>query len=292
MSQDGPERTPAEELAATVRRLRADARVSGAELARGVGTSQSTISRYESGRLVPTMLDAGRIGWALRVPAPQRRRLVELARTVAEERAGIVPKRVLLQQGVAQVQRRIRQQERRARHVVTFHPSVVPGLLQTEGYMRAIVAGPPETPEAENEAWVRERLARQTHLTEPGRTGVQIVAESALHWGVAGPEVMAEQCEHLAKLAVDRPDWRIGVVPRVVPADAAPLFLTNGFTIHDSATVHLGTTAGNALIADPRVVADHLELFARIESLAVFDEEAAAVMRRVAELYRADPPSG
>jgi Domain of unknown function (DUF5753) len=220
----------------------------------------------------------------LRASTQQRRRLVELARDAAEERAGLVPKRVLLQQGVAQLQRRIRLQERRANHVRTFHPSIVPGLLQTEGYMRAIVSGPPTTSDAENEVWVRERLARQLHMSQPGRTAVQIVAESALHWGVAGNEVMAEQCAHLARLAVKRPAWQVGVVPRV-PSEPAPLFVTNGFTIHDSASVHIGTTAGNALVTDPRIVADHIELFERIVAMARFGEDAVAVFTRVAELY-------
>jgi transcriptional regulator with XRE-family HTH domain len=284
MSPDDPERSATDELAAALRRLRADAGVSGAELAARIGTSQATISRYESGRLQPSMLAAGRIGWALRASTQQRRRLVELARDAAEERAGLVPKRVLLQQGVAQLQRRIRLQERRASHVRTFHPSIVPGLLQTEGYMRAIVSGPPTTSDAENEVWVRERLARQLHMSQPGRTAVQIVAESALHWGVAGNEVMAEQCAHLARLAVKRPAWQVGVVPRV-PSEPAPLFVTNGFTIHDSASVHIGTTAGNALVTDPRIVADHIELFERIVAMARFGEDAVAVFTRVAELY-------
>ncbi|MHA6629621.1 helix-turn-helix domain-containing protein [Pseudonocardia sichuanensis] len=286
MSPDDSDRTAAAELTAALRRLRADAGVSGVDLATRIGASQATISRYESGRLVPTMLVAGRIGWALRAPQQQRRRLVELARDVAEERAGLVPKRVLLQQGVAQLQRRIRMQERRAHHIRSFHPSIVPGLIQTEGYMRAIVGGPPASSAAEDDAWVRERQARQLHMSQPGRTAVQIVAESALHWGVAGREVMAEQCAHLARLAVKQPAWRVGIVPRV-PAEPVPLFVTNGFTIHDSTSVHIGTTAGNALITDPRVVMDHVELFERIEGMARFGEDAAAVFNSVGERYLA-----
>jgi hypothetical protein len=123
-------------------------------------------------------------------------------------------------------------------------------------------------------------------MSQPGRTAVQIVAESALHWGVAGNEVMAEQCARLAQLAVKRPTWRVGVVPRV-PAEPAPLFVTNGFTIHDATSVHIGTTAGNALITDAGVVADHIELFDRIEAMASFGEDAAAIFTRAAELYLA-----
>lgn len=279
------DRTSARELAAALRELRTDAGVTGTELAGRIGTSQATVSRYESGRLVPTLLATARIGHALRAPASVRRKLLELARAVAEERAGLVPKRVLLQQGVAQLQRRVRQRERQAQHVATFHPSIVPGLLQTEGYMRAILAGPPTTTDVEDEQWLRERRARQLHLSQPGRTGMQIVAESALYWGAAGAAVMAEQCEHLATLTEARPEWHVGVVPRLPPPGAAPLFVTNGFTLHDSTSVLLGTTAGNALITDPDVVTDHLHLFARIEALALFGADAAAVFRRVGSEY-------
>lgn len=68
MSPDDPDCSATEELAAALRRLRADAGVSGADLAARIGTSQATISRYESGRLQPSMLTAGRIGCALRAP--------------------------------------------------------------------------------------------------------------------------------------------------------------------------------------------------------------------------------
>ncbi len=290
MSDGGVERSPAAELTDLLRRLRSDAGVSGADLASRIGTSQATISRYESGRLLPSLLAAGRIGRELRAPATTRRRLLELAQAAIEERSGITPIRVLLQQGVVQLQRRLRMQEARVRHIATFHPSIVPGLLQTEGYLRAIVAGPPRSTPEENDAWVRERLARQMQAAQPGRTGVQIVAEAALHWGVPGAETMAEQCAHLAKVATRWPGWRVGVVPRLPAAATHSLVVPNGFTIYDSESVFLGTTAGNALVTDPRVVADHLELLARVEELAVFGSDAVDLFGSLAERYTADLP--
>lgn len=290
LSEVSEQATATEELADTLRRLRADAAVSGVELGIRIGTSQATVSRYESGRLVPTPLVAGRIGWALRAPRPVRRRLIELAGAAAQERAEVVSTRVLLQRGVAQLQRRIRHRERSAHHVATFHAMLVPGLLQTERYMRAIVAGPPQSTPDEDAAWLRERLARQLQMVQPGRSAVQIVAESALHWGAAGADVMTEQCDHLATLATGRPGWRVGVVPRRLPVGTPPLFPSNGFTIYDASTVVLGTTTGHAVITDERVVRDHLELFARIEELAVFGAAASQVFRRVAQLYRDDAP--
>ncbi len=140
-----------------------------------------------------------------------------------------------------------------------------------------------------HEAWVRERLGRQAQMAEPGRSGMQITTESALHWGVAGPEVMAEQCDHLARSRrrKSRVEGRRRAARRVTGGGTA-CFGNNGFTIHDSETVFIGTTAGNALITDPHIVQDHLDLFARVEAIAVFGEEAAALFRRVGDLYRAD----
>lgn len=280
----------AAELAAMLRNLRRDAGVTGSELGQRIGASQATVSRYESGRLRPTPLVAGRIGQALRVPRPVRRRLIELARDASDEQIGIVPKRVLLQQGVASLQRRLRHQTRSATHVATFHGTLVPGLLQCEAYARALIATQPTLPDDEREGWVRERLGRQLHMVQPGRTAVQILAEAVLHWGGAGPAVMAEQCEHLAWLAAGRPEWHVGIVPRRLPPDTPPLFVNNGFDIHDNQTVILGTTAGNAVITDERIVADHVELFAKIEKLAIFGAEAAALFSAIAELYRSEIP--
>ena len=290
MAQDAPDRTPAEELAAALRRMRADANVSGIEAARRIGASQSTISRYESGRLVPSMLDAGRLGWALRAPAPERRRLVEAGPDGGRGARRARAQRVLLQQGVAQLQRRIRLQERRAR-AHRHRPPV--GRARARCRPRATcgrswLSEPPGRPMPNARHGSGERLGRRAQMTEPGRSGMQITTESALHWGVAGPEVMAEQCDHLTRLAVGSTEWRVGVVPRLASPGGGAVFGNNGFTIHDSETVFIGTTAGNALITDPHIVQDHLDLLARVEAIALFGAEAAAVFRRVGDLYRAD----
>ncbi|MGI5125887.1 helix-turn-helix domain-containing protein [Pseudonocardia sp. CA-107938] len=279
----------AAELAATLRRLRGDAGITGAELGARIGASQATISRFESGRLRPSPLVAGRIGLALRLPRPAMRRLIELARDAAEEQVGIVTKRVLLQQGVASLQRRLRHRQRSATHVATFCGTIVPGLLQCEAYARALIADRPIS-DGEREDWVRERMGRQLHMVQPGRSATQIMAESALHWGGTGPAVMAEQCDHLAWLATNRPEWHIGVIPRRLPAGTSPSYITNDFNIHDSSTVLLGTTAGNAIITDPQIVADHVELFGKLQKLAIFGAEAAALFTEIAELYRAEIP--
>lgn len=286
---EGSARTPKEELAIALRQLRSDAGMSGAELAQRIGTSQPTISRYERGALVPSMLDAGRIAWAVGAPAAERRRVIELARTVAEERAGIVPVRVVLQIGVTNLQRRLRLREKHARSVATFHSGIVPGLLQTEGYMRAIAATRPALTEHEIRTWMGERLARQQQMTEPGRECLQLLAESALYWGAAGAPVMAEQCDHIARISRERPAWRVGVIPRFLPAGTPPVFPQNGFDLYDGTEVALGLTAGTALVKDHHTVASHAALLAQLEAIAVYGDDARAVLARAADEYRRLP---
>lgn len=285
-------RTAAEELAHILRQLRLDAdpRVSGAALARrlGEGFSQSKVSRIEGGVLVPTPMDAGRMAVALGADHEARRRVIRLARDVAEERAGLTPVRVALLRQAPRLQRRIRQREQRAARVATFHPAIIPGLLQTEGYMRSMIGSAPVPySDADIETWLAERRRRQADRSD--RPAIQLVSESALCWGVAGAEVMVEQCDHIARLTRDRPAWEIGVIPRLVPPGAPVDYPPNGFDLYDDDTVLIGTTAGNALVTDRPTVDSHRARLARLRNLAVYGAAARDALARIAEDYRSAP---
>jgi transcriptional regulator with XRE-family HTH domain len=81
----------------------------------------------------------------------------------------------------------------------TYEGQLVPGLLQTEAYMRAVIGGAQldESPE-EAERRVALRILRQTLLTreQPPRLWA-VIDEAALRRPVGGPEVMRGQLERL-----------------------------------------------------------------------------------------------
>ena len=88
----------------------------------------------------------------------------------------------------------------------TYEGQLVPGLLQTEDYMRAVIAGSQLDEQAEEgERRVALRMARQTLLTRPdGPRLWAVIDEAALRRPVGSPEVMGGQLERLidaAKLA-------------------------------------------------------------------------------------------
>jgi hypothetical protein len=82
----------------------------------------------------------------------------------------------------------------------TFEPAYVPGLLQTEGYVRALLAGSIQQRTAEQaEDFVALRRFRQRRLTSDDEPLdiVAIVDEGALMRQVGGQDVMRDQLEHL-----------------------------------------------------------------------------------------------
>ncbi len=80
----------------------------------------------------------------------------------------------------------------------TYQSQLVPGLLQTEDYARAVIGGAlGESPE-EAERRVALRVARQMLLTRPGAPGLwAVVDEAVLRRPVGGPKVMRAQLERL-----------------------------------------------------------------------------------------------
>jgi transcriptional regulator with XRE-family HTH domain len=99
----------------------------------------------------------------------------------------------------------------------TYEGQLVPGLLQTEDYMRAVIGGAhlAESPE-EAERRVALRVSRQRLLERPGAPRLwAVVDEAALRRPVGGPKVMRGQLERLmdaAKLA--------NVTLQILPFDA------------------------------------------------------------------------
>jgi len=104
----------------------------------------------------------------------------------------------------------------------TYEGQFVPGLLQTDDYMRAVVRGAHlEDNSEEVGRRVRLRMARQTLLTreQPPRLWA-VVDEAALRRPVGGREVMRSQLERLLE-ASKLPNVTLQVLPFAAGAHAA-----------------------------------------------------------------------
>lgn len=93
--------------------------------------------------------------------------------------------------------------EAEASTLLTYQPTVIPGLLQTDDYARVLIeAGPAELGEEGIERRVKVRSERQGILSgdDPARIWA-VIDEAALRRFGGAPEVRREQLEHLAMLA-------------------------------------------------------------------------------------------
>ncbi|WP_406314173.1 helix-turn-helix domain-containing protein [Streptosporangium sp. NBC_01639] len=112
--------------------------------------------------------------------------------------------------------------EESATVIRNYEVQFVPGLLQSEGYARAVVRlGFPSAPDEEVERRVRLRMARQRMLRaeEPPRLWA-VLDEAVLRRPLGGPEVMCDQIDHILQ-QLDLPNVTVQIVPFSVGGHAA-----------------------------------------------------------------------
>lgn len=106
--------------------------------------------------------------------------------------------------------------ENEAAELACLQLDAVDGMLQTEDYARALIAGGGEeiVQSADMEKFLRLRMERQQRLAgdNPMRLRV-ILGEGALYTEIGGPEVLREQLGHLIDLAASTPNIDIRVLP-------------------------------------------------------------------------------
>ncbi|MBF4999855.1 helix-turn-helix domain-containing protein [Nocardia sp. BSTN01] len=103
--------------------------------------------------------------------------------------------------------------EEAARRFTAWKLSVIPGMLQTAAYRRALAwAEAPDAPTEQIEMRVQIATHRQTRLSDDTFTVDVLLHEAAVRDQVGGPAVAAEQLHHLAEMS-ERPNVSVRVVP-------------------------------------------------------------------------------
>jgi uncharacterized protein DUF5753 len=149
------------------------------------------------------------------VPAATRDELLNLVRR-SEERGWWTR-----QPGLPQLWRSLIDFEAKATRVQNYEALVVPGLLQTAEYARAIIQGvAPTVSEVELDNLVAARMARQAVLTRASAPQFfAVVDEGVLRRPVGEPGVMNRQLHHLLG-AAEQPHVTLRVVPLTAGAYA------------------------------------------------------------------------
>jgi transcriptional regulator with XRE-family HTH domain len=218
-------------LAAELRRLREHAGLTGEEVSQRLGWSGSKLSRIELHRIGVKQADLGNLLALYGVDESHRDELLALAR---ESKQKGLPQKAAAGSPVATYA----YAEAEAESVWNWEPQVVPGLLQTRDYARAVrqlwhrmFPGPL----GEIDRWVEVRLLRQQVLTRDPPLQLSVVLdESVLRRKFGGHAVMHQQLERLAE-ASELPNVEVRIYP--LEGDDPPL-PTLGFAYMQFPQVH------------------------------------------------------
>ncbi len=171
--------------------------------------------------------------------------------------------------------------EREATCLRVFQPIVVPGLLKTEAYAKAITqGGRPRDGEERIQARVAERMERQVILREENPPALfAIMDEAVLRRPVGGAAVMREQLEHLLALAL-APGITIQVVPSAAgayPGLDGPIVLLSFVGASD--VVYFDHAGGGQIVDQPDEVAEAAYLFDALRAEALPQGASSELIR-------------
>lgn len=266
-----------DELSRTLRELRKALGLTSIDAAAAAGIGQAALSRYETEKFVPTpaRLDALLATYRARAEVADRlRAMVDDLR--AENRRVVVHRK-----NAPAFQRRIRDIEASSKHVTTFQPAVIPGILQTEAYMRVLTGG---VERGIADGVIPARLERQRLLGQPGHRWTQLITAGALLWCAGSAATMIEQIDRI--IEVSRLDGvRIGVIPARRPVTVFPL---HGFDLYDERAVIVGTLATTAIITEPADVRIHIDMLESLTEIADFGDAARETLTEVRDGYLVD----
>lgn len=172
-----------------------------------------------------------------------------------------------------------RQAEADASILRCWSPVLVPGVLQCESYMRAVLSVEPYTSERLDEL-VAARLERQSVIGHVYLTA--IVDQHVTQRLIGSASVMAEQCTHLASMA-ERSDIALHVIP-----EGANVGLWGAFDIaaRDSTTTVRLETIEDVTSTSGDLVAKVMLAFERILGAAMPCAESHALIRTAEEQWK------
>ncbi|GAA1881086.1 helix-turn-helix domain-containing protein [Streptantibioticus ferralitis] len=254
-------------VGAQVALFRRAARLTQRELAQRLGVHEETIASIEQGRR-PLKLDHAEV-------------LDELLETkgalvVAVEN---LPERAKFPVWAAE----FIDYERKAIALSSYQNQVVPGLLQTESYARAVFRNEiPLLSEVDLEQRVAARIERQAILRRKIPPSASfIISEAVLTDRLGGDEVYVEQLRHLRECA-DLPGLSLQVMPlgRMTHAGLSGPFILLETPDHNL-LAYAETQRGSLLISDPDEVSILARKYAMLRTQALNPEENKGLLDRL-----------
>jgi transcriptional regulator with XRE-family HTH domain len=243
-------------LAAAVRRYRKLAGHTQAQLAAMIPCSDKTISAIETGRDRPSREMIVAVEAALGLPPDA---LIDLYDLLDAESLPSWMRDWLVE-------------ERQATSLRNFELAIIPGLLQTEEYARALLNG--------NDAAVQARMERQTILTNDAPPTLRCVLDEAvLYRNKGGTQAMHNQLKHLAESVSEK------LTVQIIRSEVSPR-LSGAFwlgIVHGRAVAYVETAVRGIVTSSHDDIANLEDAWETIRTYALPQQESLDFIQRTAE---------
>jgi transcriptional regulator with XRE-family HTH domain len=268
-------------LSTELRRLRERAGLTCEDVGQRLECSGTRISRMETGRIGARPGDVRELLEIYGVTGAEADALVQLARDARRKGwrhayGPVLPPWFEAYVGLESDAARLRE----------FQPMMVPGLLQTEDYARAVLRAAPQPGHGGDiDRQVALRMRRQAILDGAGPLEAAIVlGEGVLRAQVGGPAVMRAQLHRLAGLAA-RPNVTLQVLPLRTAAQVQPVTPFSMLEFADPAdatVVYIEHLTGSLLLENEDEVRRYRVMFDRLCAAALGTGQSAGLIARAA----------
>ena len=167
-----------------------------------------------------------------------------------------------------------------------YSATLVPGLLQTEGYAAGVLASAArfrDVPVDDSAAAARARVERSRVLHEPGRRFVLVFEEAVLRCRMADEDAMAAQLGFLLTAGA-LPAVSLGIIP--MTATERTQWPRETFHVYDDKLVSVELVSARVRISQPSEIALYLKAFEELRATAVYGAEARELILRAIEALR------
>ncbi|MGI5355884.1 helix-turn-helix domain-containing protein [Streptomyces sp. CA-252508] len=263
-----------EVVARRLRDLRREAGLTVTELAVRCDWHHAKTSRIENARTAPSARDI-RL-WCEACEAPGQAEGLVVQSLNAESM--YTEWRHQVRNGLKQLQSSLSGLFQQTELFRVYSSTLVPGLLQTEGYAVALLramADLRELPEDDSEEAARVRVTRSRIIHEPGRRFVLLIEETVLHHQIADADAMAAQLGYLLTVGA-LPSVSLGIIPMRTPARRQ--WPRETFHVYDDALVSVELVSAQVKITQPDEIALYLRTFEQLRSMAVYGAEARTLI--------------
>ncbi len=272
------------ELGEGLRRAMEHAGLTGKQAAHLLDLSPSWVSRLLAGKRNATAAQVSAFLAVCQVRGTERDRLLELCQDQHtpgwfQQHGSRLPQQLVT----------LIDHENKAVTISEFQSTVLPGVLQTGDYARALLKEAGRVPADEIDDRVAARLARQSLFSRdrPARFTFYL-HEFVLRLPVGGPAVMIDQLHHLQRMSL-RPYVTLRVVPATLGAHAAT---AGSFTLMEFAefkpVAYLESETSSLFLEKPVEIAAYQSILGALAETALSEGESRELIATLATELSAD----